>query len=253
MSCLIRIYLKCYRRRFKKTSFEKMSRTILTKIRDKIGNRWLGRRIHSIVSFIDLMMMSIYKDKETIKLIKNSSDNETYPNELFMVLALASIQKNVKGSFAEVGVFNGCSAKIICEGKGNKSLYLFDTFEGLPGVRDIDEGAGFSKGMYNGNYESVKRKLSKYENVYIYKGLFPGTGEPVKDKKFAFVNLDVDIYQSTKDCLKFFYERMEKGGIILSHDYQGLMGVKKAFDEFFADKGEEIIQLYMSQCMVIKR
>ena len=33
---------------------------------------------------------------------------------------------------AEVGVYQGVSAKLICEAKGDKELHLFDTFEGLP-------------------------------------------------------------------------------------------------------------------------
>ena len=45
---------------------------------------------------------------------------------------------------------------------------------------------------------------------------------------------------------------MQKGGIILSHDYSQNLGAKKAFDEFFLNKAEEIIELPMSQCMVVR-
>ena len=45
---------------------------------------------------------------------------------------------------------------------------------------------------------------------------------------------------------------MQKGGIILSHDYSHLEGVRKAFDEFFKNKPEKILELPMTQCMVIK-
>ena len=38
----------------------------------------------------------------------------------------------VPGDIAEVGVYRGGSAKLICEAKGHKKLHLFDTFEGLP-------------------------------------------------------------------------------------------------------------------------
>ena len=45
---------------------------------------------------------------------------------------------------------------------------------------------------------------------------------------------------------------MISGGVIVSHDYSLLAGVEKAFQEFFADKPEEIIDLPTTQCMIIK-
>lgn len=220
--------------------------------REKLADKWLGIKIHKIIALMELIVMGLYKDKKTVNLIRKivKEDKNCLPHssELFMVYSLALRQMKRKGDFAEVGVFNGTSAKMICEGKGNKNLYLFDTFGGLPKSDEIDKH--YIKNMFIGNYEYVKKRLSQYENVHIVKGLFPKTAKVIKDKKFAFVHLDVDLYQSTKDCLEFFYDRMEKGGIILSHDYPIAKGVKKAFDDFFSDK--EVIELPMSQCMVIK-
>jgi len=94
--------------------------------------------------------------------------------------------------------------------------------------------------------------LEKYKNVHFYKGLFPATAGSVKDKKFSFINLDVDTYESTLNCLKFFYSRMNRCGVIISHDYISATGVRKAFDEFFKDKPEPIIELSGSQCLIVK-
>jgi len=172
------------------------------------------------------------------------------PSELFLIYSFAKNQKYVKGDYAEVGVFKGATAKMICEVKENKHLYLFDTFEGLPETNKID--TRFKTNMFNSNYQRVKQKLAKYKDVHIYKGLFPQTAKPIKNKKFAFVHLDVDIYQSTKNCLEFFYDRMSSSGILLSHDYH-TKGVRKAFNDFFKNKPEVVIQLPMSQCMITKR
>jgi hypothetical protein len=138
----------------------------------------------------------------------------------------------------------------MCEAKGDKHLHLFDTFGGLPSKADID--VRFTESMFIASVEAVRKRLGKYDNVHIYQGLFPGTAGPIKDVRFAFVHIDVDIYQSTKDCLEFFYERMTPGGVILSHDYPSSAGVRKAFDDFFADKKENIINLPLSQGMVVK-
>lgn len=47
---------------------------------------------------------------------------------------------------------------------------------------------------------------------------------------------------------------MNAGGVIISHDYPDSKGVKRAFDEFFKDKPEIIIELpgHDGQCLVIK-
>jgi hypothetical protein len=161
-----------------------------------------------------------------------------------------------------VGVYRGGSAQLIAELKGKRNLYLFDNFEeGLLWVGEIDNKAYYMgefktielhKGDYAFSYQKVKDRLSKYQNVYMSKGIFPKTSEPVENKKFSFVNLDVDTHKSTLDCLKFFYPRMVKGGIIISHDYIGVRGVRNAFDEFFKNRSEPIIEMSGSQCLIVK-
>ena len=46
------------------------------------------------------------------------------------------------------------------------------------------------------------------------------------------MHLDVDIYDSTSKALAFFYPRMTRGALLISHDYMWAEGVKRAFDEF---------------------
>lgn len=178
-------------------------------------------------------------------------------NEAYQIFMAVEATKKIKGDIAEVGVYKGGSAMVICEAKKNKQLHLFDTFMGLPDVCDIDlnnpTGVPFHEGNYCMSLEDVKNNLKDYKNVYFYKGIFPKTAQPIKDKLFSFVNLDVDLYKSTIDCLQFFYPRISKGGIIISHDYNiQSEGVKKAFNEFFIDKPEPIIELSGSQCLIIK-
>ena len=192
------------------------------------------------------------KSIDLIKQIKKDNKIAQRFNECYQVYMLAKASNKIDGDIAEVGVFMGGSAKLICEAKINKSLHLFDTFEGLPELSEVDNNILFKKGAMNVNFDDVKNYLKEYPDVYFYKGLFPDTANPVKDIKFSFVNIDVDIYSSTVSCLNFFYERMNKGGIILSHDYNDLESVKKAIDEFFNDKPETVIELSGSHCMIIK-
>jgi len=66
------------------------------------------------------------------------------------------------------------------------------------------------------------------------------------------VHFDVDLYESTLACLRFFYPRMLPGGVMLSHDYSILAGVRKAVDEFLDGKPEKPIELPSTQCMIVK-
>ncbi len=173
-----------------------------------------------------------------------------YINDAYQLFSIVKSTEKIKGDIAEIGVYKGGSAKIICEAKGNKKLHLFDTFEGLPEV-DINKDEKYlHKGDFKGSVEEVQDTLKDYENVFIYKGLFSKTSEQIKDKRFSLVNIDVDLYKSVLDCLDFFYPRMNKGGIILSHDYR-LKGGKMAIDKFFLDKPEPIIEADL-QCLVVK-
>jgi len=221
---------------------------------DRLSNTWVDRVISRLYAHLDIAVMSAFNGPERLALIKEIRKEEGHllcrPSELFMVHAIAAGQTRVPGDYAEVGVYRGATAKLMCEAKGEKDIHLFDTFAELPGSEAID--IRFRPSMFSAQQEAVSKRLVKYEKVHIYPGIFPGTAGAIRDKQFAFVHIDVDIYQSTRDCLEFFYARMSPCGIIISHDYPSSAGVRKAFDEFFADKSENVVNLPMSQCMVLK-
>lgn len=171
-------------------------------------------------------------------------------NESMQVLECAASALKIKGDFAEVGVFRGGSARLIAEVKGKKKLHLFDTFEGLPAADEIDKYV--ESYTMQALLAQVKNQLRQFSGVSYYKGLFNQTSKKIRNKKFAFVHLDVDLFSSTKACLEFFYPRMIKGGILLTHDYPFMPGVKKAFDDFFKDKKECVIKMVGNQGLVVK-
>jgi len=189
---------------------------------------------------------------DLIRKIQNENEMLLGNNEAYQIFMAVKRTEKINGDIAEVGSYRGGSAKLICEAKGNKTLHLFDTFEGLPDLCHNDDPKQFHKGECSASLEDVKSYLKKYKNVYFYKGLFPSTADPIKNKKFSFVHLDVDLYEATLASIKFFYPRMNKGGIIISHDYISAPGVRKAFDDFFKDKPEPIIEMSGSQCLIVK-
>lgn len=197
-----------------------------------------------------------YKDPRRSKIfdliLKIHSENHFLMgyNEAYQLYMCVERTNKIGGNIAEVGAYRGSSSKLICEAKGQRPLFVFDTFEGLPDPTQAD--GGFKKGDFSSSFEFVKEYLSNYPNVTVIKGYFPDTATPIENKEFSFVNLDVDLYESTKKCLNFFYTRLKKGGVLLSHDYSTLSGVKRAFDEFFEDKPEVLIEMSGSQCLFVK-
>jgi len=145
----------------------------------------------------------------------------------------------LKGDVAEVGVSIGDTAEILCKLKGNKKLHLFDTFSGHPigyiGRYDM----GQEPGRHAVDLVTVKKRFQKYKNVYFYKGIFPETSDPVKNRIFSFVNLDTDLYKSTLEGLEFFHSRMLKGGIIVVHDMPTIPGVAMAVIDFCDQTGKK--------------
>ena len=193
-------------------------------------------------------------DSKFLEILQKIGNNRRVDNEEnYTLYSSLKATSSLPGDIAEVGVYKGGTAKLICEVKGEKNLYLFDTFEGLPKTNEND--LFVKKGWLDDtSVESVKKFLNNYKNVHFLKGVFPQTSEPVTDKKFSFVHLDTDLYQSTFDALTFFWPRMISGGRIISHDYNttSMPGVKKAFFEFFKGSPEKLIEIADTQVMVIK-
>jgi predicted O-methyltransferase YrrM len=173
--------------------------------------------------------------------------------EALQIMMFTRRTSKIEGDIAEVGTYKGASSKLIAEARGesDRDIYLFDTFEGLPELQEVDRTL-FYEQQYGADFDDVSDYLSGYPRVHIYKGIFPSSSGPIKEKKFSFVHLDVDLYEGTKESLEFFYPRMNKGGVIISHDYLSAPGVRKAVDEFMADKPEAIFESSWRQCFIVK-
>lgn len=225
-----------------------LSNKALTSLRKGVQNS-LGKRSLALVSYGESPRPHVFP---LINKVKKEVDMLLYYNEAYQIYMCVEQTSKIEGDIAEVGSYRGASGKIICEAKGDKVFHMFDTFEGLPELTKEDDKDLFFKGQFGSSLEMVTNYLKAYKNVHLYKGLFPGTSDPIKDKRFSFVHLDVDLHEPTALSLDFFYPRMNKGGIILSHDYVNAIGVKKAFDEFFADKPEPVIEMSGTQCLIVK-
>ena len=165
--------------------------------------------------------------------------------------------KNVQGDTVECGSYKGATSYLICtfiqQHEQSKQHHIFDSFEGLskPGQED---GIYWKEGDLTTGEEICRNNLSTFSFVKYYKGWIPDRFQEVKELQFSFVHIDVDIYQPTLDSISFFYERLNKGGIIICDDYgfSSCPGAKKAMDDFFKEKPEMVIMLTTGQSFIIK-
>jgi len=197
---------------------------------------WIRRALHNMVSAVEGLSASSFKDASDIALVRQVNREVEFwltTDEALMLLSLARVQASLPGEMAELGVYQAGSARLIGEVKGDIALHLFDTFAGLPDPMHHDAGM-FTSGTFQSSLPQVQAYLQRIPNTHYYPGLFPQTSDPVADRKFSFVFLDADLYQSIFDGILFFYPRLVPGGVIAIHDGQ-LPGVRKAIqDQGFA-------------------
>jgi O-methyltransferase len=70
----------------------------------------------------------------------------------------------------------------------------------------------------NTSVDLVMKKMAHPAKVRIVQGYFPESLQDLDDT-FAFVSLDVDLYQPISAGLEWFYDRLSRGGYIFVHDY----------------------------------
>lgn len=220
----------------------------------QLGGGRLERWGLALWSKLQLSALQSRKDERVVKLLRDVRRERASllsAFEAYNIYSMARSMSRLPGDMAEVGVFQGASARLICDVKGDKTLRLFDTFKGLPESSEKDRGV-HRTGMYACSLESVSGYLSQFKGVEYYQGLFPDSTATTPEANYCFTHFDVDLYEGTLACLEYFYPRMVTGGIMISHDYGLLAGVEAAFTEFFADKPEPVIDLPTTQCMVVK-
>lgn len=148
--------------------------------------------------------------------------------------------RNVAGSVAELGVYQGEQAALLNSLFPERTIRLFDTFEGFSQSDISTESSKGYSGAALGDFQdtSIERVMARMphpKQVEVHAGLFPDSLNGLEDT-FAFVSLDVDLFEPTLAGLEYFYPRLSPGGFIFVHDYNNrrYAGVRHAVDSFLA-------------------
>lgn len=217
-----------------------MKNTFLTIVR-----RYLMRYGYTLersnISGVEPMKLWM-SDVTFLDLWRNISSNTMIDvSRAYMLYQFLLNAREVSGAAAEVGVWRGGTGQLITATLSPKNIFLFDTFAGLPAISPRWDKDYHVEGDFdNTSYADVINLFSKNKNVTVCKGIFPEsiTDQVTSTKNFCFVHVDVDLYQSTKDCCEFFYPLLSEGGIMIFDDYGfgTCPGVRSAVNEFFKDK-----------------
>lgn len=141
-----------------------------------------------------------------------------------------------KGVFVEVGVFEGNSAVIIASVAVGRVFHLYDSWEGLPELKPVDQKKGH-KGQFKADFHTTSTlidslKCPSCKTIY-HNGLVQDT---FKKEDYpggiAFLHIDVDLYEATRFCLENFYPLVLNGGIVQVDDYGLYPGCKKAVRDY---------------------
>ncbi len=157
-------------------------------------------------------------------------------------------REQIAGDFAELGVYKGCSAKVLHQLAPSRRLWLFDTFEGFADADAESESLREVKRRDFGDTSlaAVREFLGESALLNYVVGRFPETVSTVPpDARFALVHLDCDLEEPMRAGLEYFYPRLSPGGLLIMHDYgSGLWpGVTFAVDQFLRDKSERVISI----------
>jgi len=157
------------------------------------------------------------------------------------------LETNIDGDVVELGCYVGESSKYIRKTldvyESNKTLTVFDSFEGLPPLSEYEINTGWkpftlktTEEVLINNFESNNLTPPK-----IVKGWFKDIKNEDLPEKISFAFLDGDFYDSIYDSLCQIYDRMSDGGIILFHDFRrpDLPGVDAAIRDFFKERNIE--------------
>lgn len=138
---------------------------------------------------------------------------------------IAFKEAKLDGLVLEFGVYNGKSIRYIASLTDSK-VHGFDSFEGIPENWNTEPSGSYSA---NGQLPTVPN------NVILYQGWFDQTIPPFKKQNtdpIRFINIDCDLYSSTKTIFDLLGPQMVSGTVIVFDELIGYQSWKE--DEFKA-------------------
>jgi hypothetical protein len=163
----------------------------------------------------------------------------------WLIIEAITATRHLTGAIAEVGAYHCGNAFLqlsqMTLTRDSRKYYIFDSFKGFPELSENDPI--HLQNAYANDYQEnqIFNLLEIYDKAIVCPGYVPQTFKDIPNsQKFSVVFYDCDLYQPALDTYEFFWERIEKGGMLIIHDNiatsNGWKGVRKATKQFFGPK-----------------
>ncbi|KAK3232563.1 hypothetical protein CYMTET_57100 [Cymbomonas tetramitiformis] len=161
-------------------------------------------------------------------------------------LIRASVNKSLDGDFLEAGVWRGggsivAKAAIQAYASNNKTVFVCDSFEGLPRPEEKWQADKFDTHYLLADLPVSKEEVQRNfqingaldDKVKFFKGFFKESMPTVRQhvNKLSVLRLDGDMYSSTFEVLGELYDKVEIGGYVIVDDWK-LPGAHAAIHDF---------------------
>jgi O-methyltransferase len=156
------------------------------------------------------------------------------------------LDDGVSGDLIETGVWRG-GASIYMRGVlkahdvRDRTVWVADSFRGLP-PPDAERYPEDAPSRWHTadelavSVEEVKENFRRYglldDQVRFLEGWFRDTLPTVRDREWALIRLDGDMYESTNDALSNLYPGLAPGGFVIVDDYSSVEACRQAVHDF---------------------
>jgi hypothetical protein len=118
-------------------------------------------------------------------------------------------------------------------------------FQGLPAPVKVDHYRG-KAGQWSTTQEDFINNLNEFgvydpSKVIVTRGFFNETLSVSAVQAIAFLRLDGDLYESTRDALVYLYDRVVVGGYVYIDDYGSFVGCRIAVSEFLTSRNLTVV------------
>jgi hypothetical protein len=165
-------------------------------------------------------------------------------DRLYVIWQSIGNVRRLKLPAAEIGAYRGGSAFFIASAfraltGTDAELHVVDTFEGHPDDSIAEHDSERQRGKFTDtSHQEVRDYLAPFPGVTVHKGDARSIFATWPESQFGFVHIDVDLFEATQECLRYFGPRLASGGIIVLDDYlaPSCPGIERAAEQFLEEQ-----------------
>jgi O-methyltransferase len=195
--------------------------------------------------------------QQTLAAIRDYTLVDEY--RLYELWSLVAQTRHLDGDVLEVGVWRGGSGAVLARSalvtRSASRVYLCDTFAGV--VKASSRDSTYRGGEHAASRDDVDALIRSLglTNVRVLEGVFPEeTGPAIADTRIRLCHIDVDVYESARGVLRWVWDRLAIGGVVVFDDYgfPQCDGVIRLVDEESTLPGRVVVYNLNAHAVMIK-